>query len=155
MLDEVVGLGLRFFLFFALHCRRVSVLHLEPIGRAAGTVWRILPLRDNAFEAELAGVPEYGLAVAFHVLIESDAYADLGQDDLKRGLPTFKRMTPEIVAVKFDQIECVKEYAFVMAAVADAIERSNAVVITGNRLAVDDAGARPQAGQGLDDQREA
>src|SRR5947207_530021 len=103
----------------------------------------------------LTGVPEYGLAVAFHVLIESDAYADLGQDDLKRGLPTFKRMTPEIVAVKFDQIECVKEYAFVMAAVADAIERSNAVVITGNRLAVDDAGARPQAGQGLDDQREA
>jgi hypothetical protein len=59
-----------FFLFFALHCRRVSVLHLEPIGRAAGTVWRILPLRDNAFEAELAGVPKYGLAVTFHVLVE-------------------------------------------------------------------------------------
>src|SRR5437763_17150139 len=64
-------------------------------------------------------------------------------------------MTPEIVAVEFDQIECVKEYAFVMAAVADAIERSNAVVITGNRLSVDNAGAGAQAGQGLNDQREA
>ena len=29
------------------------------------------------------------------------------------------------------------------------------VVITGNRLAIDDAGARGQAGQGFDDQREA
>jgi hypothetical protein len=42
-----------------------------------------------------------------------------------------------------------------MAAVANAIEQSDAVVITGNRLAVDDAGARAQAGQCLDDQREA
>jgi glucose-6-phosphate dehydrogenase assembly protein OpcA len=41
-----------------------------------------------------------------------------------------------------------------MVAVADTIERSDAVVITGNRLAVDDAGARAQAGRRLDDQRE-
>jgi hypothetical protein len=39
-----------------------------------------------------------------------------------------------------------------MVAVANAIEQSDAVVITGNRLAVDDAGARAEAGQGLDDQ---
>jgi hypothetical protein len=42
-----------------------------------------------------------------------------------------------------------------MVAVANAIERRDTVVITGNRLAVDDAGARAQAGQRLDDQREA
>jgi len=42
-----------------------------------------------------------------------------------------------------------------MAAVANAIERSDAAVITGNRLPVDDAGARAQAGQRLDNQREA
>jgi hypothetical protein len=42
-----------------------------------------------------------------------------------------------------------------MVAVANAIEQSDAVVITGDRLAVDDAGARAQAGQRLDDQREA
>jgi len=49
----------------------------------------------------------------------------------------------EIVAVQFDQVEGVKEDAFVVAALAEAIERGDAVVITGNRFAVDDAGARP------------
>jgi len=39
-----------------------------------------------------------------------------------------------------------------MAAVTDAIEWGDAAVITSNCLAVDDAGARPQTGQGLDDQ---
>ena len=48
---------------------------------------------------------------------------------------------PQVVAVQFDQIEGVQKDAFVMAAVADAIERSDAVVITGNRLPIDDAGA--------------
>src|SRR5438093_969390 len=50
------------------------------------------------------------------------------------------------------RVEGIKENAFVMVAVADAIERSDAVVITGNRLAVDDAGARAQADQRLHDQ---
>src|SRR5262249_24568875 len=54
-----------------------------------------------------------------------------------------------------DQVEGVKEYAFVSALVTDEIERGNAVVITGNSLAVDNAGARPQTGQRLNDQREA
>jgi glucose-6-phosphate dehydrogenase assembly protein OpcA len=40
-------------------------------------------------------------------------------------------------------------------AVADEIERSDAVVITANRLPIDDAGPRAQACQRLDDQREA
>ena len=40
-----------------------------------------------------------------------------------------------------------------MAAIADAIERSDAVVVTGDRLAVDDARALTQAGQRLDNQR--
>src|SRR5215510_1429535 len=42
-----------------------------------------------------------------------------------------------------------------MAAVANEIERGNAVVIAGDSFAVDDAGARAQAGQRLNDQREA
>jgi hypothetical protein len=39
-----------------------------------------------------------------------------------------------------------------MLSVANAIEGSDAIVITGNRFAVDDAGARAQAGQCFDDQ---
>src|SRR5262245_49786462 len=33
-------------------CRCIGILHLEPIGRAAGTIGAVFPLRDNAFEAE-------------------------------------------------------------------------------------------------------
>jgi hypothetical protein len=40
-------------------------------------------------------------------------------------------------------------------AVTDEIERGNAVVIAGDGFAIDDAGARAQACQRLDDQREA
>jgi hypothetical protein len=39
--------------------------------------------------------------------------------------------------------------------VTDEIKRGNAVVIASDSLAVDDAGARAQANQRLDDQREA
>jgi|SRR5262245_5327960 len=53
-----------FFFGFALHRRCIRVLHFEPIGRTPGTVGGILALRDNAFEAELAGMGEYGRAVA-------------------------------------------------------------------------------------------
>jgi len=141
------------FLGFSLHCWCVGVLHFQPIGRAARTIGRLFPLRDNAFETELAGVAKYGLAVALYVLIESDASRSLGQDHHKRGLAALQRITAEVVTVQFDQVEGIKENAFVMVAVADTIERSDAVVITGNRLPVDDAGARAQAGQRLDDQR--
>src|SRR5262245_45456498 len=42
-----------------------------------------------------------------------------------------------------------------MAAVANEIERGNAVVIAGDSLAIDNARPRAQAGQRLNDQREA
>jgi hypothetical protein len=41
---------------FALPGRRCRVLHLEPIGRAAGAVDRAKPLRHNALKAKLEGV---------------------------------------------------------------------------------------------------
>jgi hypothetical protein len=56
-----------FLLRFARHCRRIRVLHLEPIGRATRTIGGILAFRDNAFEAELAGVSEDSRAVALDI----------------------------------------------------------------------------------------
>ena len=47
----------------ALHRRRLRVLHLEPVGRAAGAVGRILPLRHYTFEPHLAGMGEDGRAM--------------------------------------------------------------------------------------------
>ncbi len=57
----------------AFHGRRIRGLHFEPIGRTAGAVRRSLMVRDNAFEAQLAGMDKDGGAVAFNMLVESDA----------------------------------------------------------------------------------
>src|SRR5262249_44024985 len=48
----------------ALHRRSRRVFHFEPIGGAPGTVGGILAFRDDAFEAQLAGMGEDGRAVA-------------------------------------------------------------------------------------------
>src|SRR5262249_61000262 len=68
-----------------VHSRCICVLHFEPIGRAAGTVEGILSLRDDAFEAHLAGMGEEGRAVALDMLVEPDAGAGLGRDRCGRG----------------------------------------------------------------------
>ena len=62
--------------------RRSSI---EPIGRAAGTIGKVLPLRDDTFEAKLAGVGEDGRAVALDVLVEPDAGLGLGHDGCAEG----------------------------------------------------------------------
>ncbi len=98
---------------------------------------------------------ENGRAVALDMLIKPDAGAGLGHDRRERGLADLKRITPQVVAVQLDEVEGVEEYALVSAVVADEIERGNAVVIASDSFASDDAGARAQAGQRLDDQREA
>src|SRR5258708_14202188 len=79
------------------------VLHLEPVGRAAGTVGGILALRDDAFKTHFASVREDRRAVAFDMLVEPDAGTGLGQDRCERGLADLKRITPQVLAVQFDQ----------------------------------------------------
>jgi len=96
------------FLGFALHRRSRRVLHLEPIRRAAGAIYRVLALRHDAFKSH-AGVGEHGRAVAFHVLVEAQAKASFGQHTSKRGLAHFQRITPQVVAVQLDQVESVEE----------------------------------------------
>jgi len=98
---------------------------------------------------------EDGRAVAFHVLVEAQAKASFGQHTSKRGLAHLQRITPHVVAIQLDQVRSVEEGTVVMAVVADEIERGNAVVIASDRFTVDNAGARAQAGQCLDDEREA
>jgi hypothetical protein len=89
------------------------------------------------------------------MLVEPDAGVGLGHDRCERGLSDFQRITPEVIAVQFDQVKGVEEYDFVSALVTDEIERGNAVVIASDTFAVDDARARAQAGQRLDNDREA
>src|SRR5262249_43806907 len=54
-----------------------------------------------------------------------------------------KRIAPQVVAVRFDEVEGVQERTVIMAAVANEIERGNAVVIAGDSLAV--AAVKPKA----------
>ena len=92
---------------------------------------------------------------ALDVLVEAQAGRGLGKHRGQRGLAHLERLAPQVVAVQLDQVEGVQEDAGVVAAVADAVEARHAVVAAAHRLAVDDAGARAQTGQRLDDQREA
>src|SRR5262249_2698417 len=98
---------------------------------------------------------EDGRAVAFQMLVEAQAKASFGQHTSKRGLADLNRIAPQVVAVQLDQVEGVQERAVIMAAVANEIERGNALVIAGNRFATDDAGAGAQTCERLDYQREA
>src|SRR5262249_37305041 len=75
--------------------------------------------------------------------------------DASVALRTSSGSRRRVVAVQFNEIEGVEEYALVGALVTYEIERGDTVVIAGDSLAVDDAGARAQACQRLDDQREA
>src|SRR5258708_1999690 len=62
---------------------------------------------------------------------------------------------PQIVAVQFDQIEGIEEDAVISAVITNEIQRSDAVVIASDSFAIDDARARSQTGQRIDDQRKA
>jgi hypothetical protein len=86
-------------------------------------------------------VAEDGRPVALNVLVPLDTVANLGQHRSEGGFANLKRITPQVVAVQFDQVEGIQKHAIVSAVVTDEIERGNAVVIAGNRLAIDDAGA--------------
>jgi hypothetical protein len=111
----------------------------SPSFTRRASVGGVPALRDNAFEAKLAGMGEDGRAVAFDVFVEPDAGAGFGHDRCERGLANLQRIAPQVVAVQFDQVEGVQERAVIMAAVANEIERGNAVVIAGDSFAVDDA----------------
>src|SRR5262245_59182446 len=117
---------------FTLHSRRIRVLHFEPIGRAAGTVGGLLALRDDALKTHFAGVREDGRAVALDMLVEPDARSSLGYDRRKRGFADLKRIAPQIIAVQLDEVKGVEEVLSSLAAVANEIERGNAVVIAGD-----------------------
>jgi hypothetical protein len=76
-----------------------------------------------------------------------------GHHHFQRGLAALQSITAQIVTIQLDQVEGIKEDALVSAVVTDEIERGNAFVITGDTFAINDAGARAQASQRIDNQR--
>jgi hypothetical protein len=60
----------------------------------------------------------WNTAVEFHMLVESDAGADLGDDRGQSVLPDLEGIAAEIVPVQLDQIEGVQQHGAVIAALA-------------------------------------
>src|SRR6516225_1028772 len=82
------------FLGLAFHRRRIRVLELQPVLRPAGAVGRAEPLRDDAFEAHLAGVPEYALAIVGEVLVQTQPRKAPTQQTRERRLARLQRLAP-------------------------------------------------------------
>jgi hypothetical protein len=70
---------------------------------------------------------EDGRAVASQMLVEPNASTGLGHDRCERGLADLTRIAPQVIAIQFDEVEGVEEYALVSALVPNEIERGNAV----------------------------
>lgn len=98
---------------------------------------------------------ENGGPVCLDVLVEPQARRGAPQQRRQRGLARRERIAAEVVAVQIDQIERIEEHAAVVPPVTDAIERREAVVVTGDRLVIDDTRTRAQPRQRFNDQREA
>ena len=131
------------------------ILALDPVPRAAGVVGRAKTLRYDAFEPELACVAKHDLARFVNVLVEHWARLGPLYELGEYCLAALDRLVPQVIAVKFDQVEGVKEDAPVIAPVAQSVEARHAVRITGDRLAVDEARTRLERAGGRDDQWEA
>src|SRR5215471_11170085 len=106
------------FLRLALHRRRIRVFHFEPVGRAARTVGRALPLRHGTFEPHLAGMGEDSRAIPLDMLVEPNAGAGFGHDGCERGLADLERVTAQVVAVQLNEVEGIQEHVPVMLAIA-------------------------------------
>ena len=60
-----------------------------------------------------------------------------------------------VPAVEFEQVEGIREHAFIGAPVANALEHRQAAPVAGDGLAVDEAGPRLEPRRGFQDRREA
>src|SRR5437764_4296241 len=88
---------------------------LEPGLLPARAVGRVGAFGDQAFQSELAGIPEYLLTVGFDVLNEHKGFGRVFQQRLKQPLALDKRGFAQVVPVEIKQVEGVIAYAVALA----------------------------------------
>jgi hypothetical protein len=66
---------------------------------------------------------------AVHVLVEPNARCGLAQHHFQLGFAALQRISPQVVAIQFNKGEGVEKDAFIVAVIANDIERSYALVI--------------------------
>src|SRR5215831_15360976 len=120
----------------ALHRRRIRVLEFQPILRPIGAVARPEPLRHDAFESHLAGVPEYALAVVGEVLVQTQPRKAPTQEARERRLARLQRFAPQVLAIQFEEVEGVKEDMLARRLAPQPLEHREPVLIAGDRLAI-------------------
>src|SRR6516164_7002068 len=137
----------------AFHRWRFRVLELEPILRPAGAVARAEPLRHDAFEAHLARVPEYALAIVGEVPLQTQPRKAPTQQARERRLARLQRLAPEVFAVQLKEVEGIEEDMLARRLAPQPFEHREPVLIAGDRLAIDQAGTHLEPVNGLDDER--
>jgi hypothetical protein len=87
-------------------------------------------------------VAKYDVAWFINVFVEHEAGLGPPYEIGECCLAALDGLVPQVIAVKLDQIEGVKEDVPVLAAVAQPVKYRHAIPITGDRLAVDQARRR-------------
>ena len=118
---------------------------LHPVVAAARRIGAVAHLRDDAFQAELAGVREHLAALDLEAFAELDVGAI--DDLLELGFALDQRQLPQIAAIQIEQIERDQHDLgrLALELVLQHREIGSAVGGGDDDLAVDDGGARLDA----------
>jgi hypothetical protein len=92
-------------------------------------------------------VPKYDVARFVDMLVEQQARFGVAQELSEHCLAALDGLAAQVLTVKLDQVEGVKEDAPVIAPVAQPVEHWQSIAVTGDGLAVD------QARRGLERER--
>ena len=122
--------------------------------RPTGAVRRSAQLADDAFQLQLAGVPEDIFGIALDVLVISDAKSCIGQHRLQDGLANLQWIAPQVIDPEAEEVKGVEKDYLVVVPVPDEVKVRPAVRATDNCLAIDYAGLAPELRQRLRDEWE-
>src|SRR5262249_16763469 len=125
----------------------------QPVLRPAGAVARPEPLRDDAFKAHLAGVPEHALAIVGEVLVQTQPRKAPTQQARERRFARLQRLPPPALALPPQAGAGVEEGRLAGGFAPQPLEHREPVLIAGDRLAIDQAGTHFEPVNGLDDER--
>ena len=106
--------------------------------RTARGVGRAEALRYDALQTKLAGVPEDDVTRLLNMVINLQPHARLGQQSDQQHLAPLDWLPPQVLAVKLDQVEGVKEDVSVRAAIAQPVKAWHSIIVASHRLPVDE-----------------
>jgi hypothetical protein len=117
----------------------IPVFDLDPIRRSAGAVRTITALGHQAFEPELAGLPEQVRAdLPALELGNENSFRTPRQQPRQVGLAQVQRLLPQIIALERQDVEGIELHVVVMSTRMQPVEIGYAIDAKQNRLAIDD-----------------